>query len=262
MDYCLLVFESSLGSNSQFNYNDASCSVYQLMSQGSPLLSAGTIILLIFHVHSVKQTPISTVSPASKVFLMITLLIISVILISLPSLVFSRLAVIKSGAANCVMDLSVVSSWAGLPQLTTSAYYLFYKAVLPFWLPVGLAIAPIIGLTTQLGREEDKLQCSLNLALLVGISHAVFNLPHAVTVTVRYLMVMSSVSLSSHTMWILDVTQSLFLLISFFCHLFRPLACLMVDQELTPITSLCRGTNGYTTVTTSRSENKIVRILD
>ena len=37
---------------------------------------------------------------------------------------------------------------------------------------------------------------------------------------------------SEHSMWIVKILQSLFLLITYFFHVFRPLACFLLDPEL------------------------------
>ena len=47
-------------------------------------------------------------------------------------------------------------------------------------------------------------------------------------------------SLSSYNMWVLNVLQSFFLLISFFFHIFRPLVYLLLDQELDIQSKLCK----------------------
>ena len=47
-------------------------------------------------------------------------------------------------------------------------------------------------------------------------------------------------SLSSYNMWVLNILQSFFSLISFFFHIFRPLVYILLDQELNMQGKLCK----------------------
>ena len=57
VDYGLLIFEFSLGPGSQYPYSDGSCSFYQFLLQGSPLLSSGTLLLLVYQAYSSLSQP-------------------------------------------------------------------------------------------------------------------------------------------------------------------------------------------------------------
>ena len=52
VEYVLIVFEFSLGSASHFPYSEASCSLYQVLLQGNPLLRSGVLILFVHQANS------------------------------------------------------------------------------------------------------------------------------------------------------------------------------------------------------------------
>ena len=120
VEYVLLVFEFSLGPESHFPYSEASCSLYQVMLQGNPLLRSGVLILFVHQAYSaIFVTHPHCIHPLS-VFLL------TLLFLSLPSLLFSGLANSTSGARLCVMDLGGVAAWVGMPverQQTTTALY-------------------------------------------------------------------------------------------------------------------------------------------
>jgi len=254
LDYILLVLESSLGASAEFNYNETFCKMYQLIVQAATLFTPLTILLLVLHVYCSKNDTDITIP--TRMFRFMVGLIIVVTLLSLPSLFFSGLAVSSGGGRHCVVDLGglVGLSSHSDTQSITAAYYLIFKTVLPFWLPVCLALLPLIRLGKRLSKEQDKLGIHLNLGLVVGVSHGIFQLPYVLTVTIRYVLILCSIPLSPHTWWSLEVTQSLFLLTSFFSHLFRPLACLLLDHEL-PTTRMCSN-SGYSTVSSPQEETE------
>ena len=128
------------------------------------------------------------------------------LLLSLPSLAFSGLAVYPSGARHCVLDLGGVGAEMGLPtkdlQLPTAIYYLvlryissifstqeheehFFRAVLPFWVP--MLLLPVLW-----KRLKNKAGSSpiISLPLTVAISHVIFLAPLALVLTARLVTLM------------------------------------------------------------------------
>ena len=57
----------------------------------------------------------------------------------------------------------------------------------------------------------------------------------------RHVLTIINLSTTSYNMWVMNVLQSFFLLISFFFHIFRPMVYLLLDQELEIQNKLCRS---------------------
>jgi len=225
LDYALLLFEFSLGPTLRFVYSEGSCSFYQLVIQAAPLLAAATFILLILSALPTAAPRPSTVLKRLLVGVLVALLL------SLPSLAFSGLAVYPSGARHCVLDLGGVGAEMGLPtkdlQLPTAIYYLVLRALLPFWVP--MLLLPVLW-----KRLKNKAGSSpiISLPLTVAISHVIFLAPLALVLTARYLLAASQLPLTSRASFTLDVLSSLALLVSYFLHLFRPLTALVLEPSL------------------------------
>ena len=183
LEYSLLIFEFSLGTGNHYPYSDGSCSVYQMLLQGNPLLSAGALILLVYHAYS------ATFLSQPRLILLLSLIIFTQLLLSIPSFLYSGLAVYPSGARYCVMDLGGVSSWAGMPmerqQMATALYYLMYKPILTYWLPICLLTAPLVKMGKLVNTTMDD-QFNITLTITITISYGVFHLPRATTMFVRY----------------------------------------------------------------------------
>merc|ERR1712012_138381 len=166
LDYALLLFEFSLGPTLRFVYSEGSCSFYQLLIQAAPILTAATFILLI----------------PSTLLRRLLVGVLVALLLSLPSLAFSGLAVYPSGARHCVLDLGGVGAEMGLPtkdlQLPTALYYLVLRALLPFWVP--MLLLPVLW-----KRLKNKAGSSpiISLPLTVAISHVIFLAPLALVLT-------------------------------------------------------------------------------
>jgi len=233
IEYGLIIFEFSLDLGSQFSHSEVSCKFYQVLLQGSPLLNAGAVILLVFHAY---LTSYNGHHPPTHILMriFIALFIIAGILLSIPSILFSKIAFNTSQAPMCVMDFSSLDILTGMDegrQDTVSAiFFLFYKSVLTYWLPFALVILPIIKMLKMVDTLADK-QFTISLTLGVSISFLVFNLPLASIVLARQLITILYIPVSSITAWSIHVLHSLFLLISFFFHIFRPVVCLVLDQD-------------------------------
>jgi hypothetical protein len=175
LDYALLLFEFSLGPSLQFAYSEPACALYQLLLQAAPLLTAGLFILLLLSsLPSAPSAPSATLRRLAPVPCL-------ALLLSLPSLAFSGLALYPSGARHCVLDLGGLGASLGLPaaslQLPTALYYLLLRALLPLWLP--LLLLPLVR------RAAPKPGAGLSLPGTLASSHAVFLLPLTLALTAR-----------------------------------------------------------------------------
>merc|ERR1711990_810054 len=225
LDYALLLFEFSLGPTLRFIYSEGGCSFYQLLLQAAPLLTAATFVLLVL-----SSLPSAAPRPSTVLKRLLVGGVIS-LLLSLPSLAFSGLAVYPSGARHCVLDLARVGAGMGLPtsdlQLPTAIYYLVLRALLPYWVPLLMLPLPWKWMNSKLGSSALT-----SLPVTVAFSHAIFLLPLALVLTARYLLAASQLPLTSRATFVLDVLSSLALLISYFLHLFRPLTALVLEPSL------------------------------
>jgi hypothetical protein len=183
VEYVLLVFEFSLGPASHFPYSEASCSLYQVMLQANPLLRSGVLILF---VHQAYSAIFATHPHFIRLF---SLLVLTLLFLSLPSLLYSCLAIYPSGARHCVMDLGGVAVWVGMPmerqQTTTAFYYLVVKPILSYFLPLCLLTAPLVKMGKLVNTTMDD-QFNITLTITFTICYGVFHLPHATTMFVRY----------------------------------------------------------------------------
>jgi len=227
LDFALLLFEFSLGPTLRFVYSEGACSFYQLLLQAAPLLTAATFILLVL-----SSLPSAAPRPSTVVKRLLVGGLIS-LLLSLPSLAFSGLAVYPSGARHCVLDLGGVGAGMGLPtsdlQLPTAIYYLVLRSLLPYWVP--MLMLPLLwrSMNSKLGNSSSAV---ISLPVTVAFSHTIFLLPLALVLTARYLLAASQLPLTSRASFTLDVLSSLALLISYFLSMFRPLTALVLEPSL------------------------------
>jgi len=262
VDYGLLIFEFILGISHHYPYGEASCALYQFLLQGNPLLSGGTVLLLVYQAHSASSLQsnnnISTASrrlwPRSSfttTLLLTSVLLLATSLISIPSAVYSHVSESHSGTRYCVMDLSDVAEWGGLGpgrgSIPTALYYLIYKSVLTYWVVVGLAGPSACRLYRLTNTSHDKQQ-TITLALAVSASYATFYLLHAAIVFIRHVADIAEISISDKTAWIISVAQSLFWLLATFSHFFRPTLCLLLDPDLKLDVCSLLGGQGYSSV--------------
>lgn len=152
------------------------------------------------------------------------------ILLLLPSLLFAEIAVYSSTTRYCVIDLSGLANRVGLDinsqHILTALYFILYKSVLPYWVPLSLTILPVVKMMKKINFSDDK-YFSQSLSLTIVTSFFVFNLPLAILEVTRHAHSLSQ----HHQAWTIQVLQSLFLLLSFFYHIFRPVACLVLNSS-------------------------------
>merc|ERR1711953_1520476 len=233
LDYGLLVFEFSLTEENHFPYSEHACAVYQLLHHCSALLTATA--LLTFS-RLTMRGPEQLLQPNKTHNLRRISLALSVavllLLLLLPSVLFSEIAVYPSTARYCVIDLSGLASRIGLDinsqHVLTAVYFMLYKSVLPYWVPLALTVLPVVKMMKKINFSDDK-YFSQSLNLTIVTSFFVFNLPLALLELTRHALVSSHSG--HHQAWTIQVLQSLFLLLSFFYHIFRPVACLVLNSS-------------------------------
>lgn len=252
-DYGLLIFEFYLDPASQFPYSEGSCAIYQFFLQGCTVLRSCTLVLLVYQAYISSFNPAQSSGLNNTVLIFFLLLIIQVLL-AIPSLLYSKLIVYPDSTQYCVMDLSslpaLTGSEAGKEHAANAFFFLIYKSVLAYWLPLILVLYPIIRMAKMVNTLADN-QFTITITIAVTISFLVFHFPLAATVLARELVTILNIPVSSSTTWIINVFHSLSLLISFFFHVFRPLVCLVLDQDSLP--NLCR--RSYRQVEKDEEEN-------
>merc|ERR1711953_1325299 len=233
LDYGLLVFEFSLTEENHFPYSEHACAVYQLLHHCSALLTATA--LLTFS-RLTMRGPEQLLQPNKthnlrRISLALAVAVLLLLLL-LPSVLFSEIAVYPSTARYCVIDLSGLASRIGLDtnsqQVLTAVYFMLYKSVLPYWVPLALTVLPVVKMMKKINFSDDK-YFSQSLNLTIVTSFFVFNLPLALLELTRHALISSHSG--HHQAWTIQVIQSLFLLLSFFYHIFRPVACLVLNSS-------------------------------
>merc|ERR1711872_446952 len=214
VDYSLLIFEFYVDPASKYPYDEWSCVFYQSALQTFSLLQSGAMVLLVYQVF------LSSLGASLPKHSLVILFIVSQFLLALPSLLYSRLVTYPDSSQFCVMDLSSLALMSGSgtgSQYTLNAvFFLMYKSVLTYWLPLLLVIYPLVRMVKLVNSNADN----------------------EFTVTITFAVTILYIPVSSTTIWVINVFHSLSLLISFFFHIFRPLVCLVIDQDSRP--NLCR----------------------
>jgi len=235
-EYSLLLLEFSQGVSSHFPWSEWSCSAYQLVLESNPLFYAAILAAILYHARGKSSL---------SLLLSLLLLIVLVLFISLPTILFSGLALYPTGARFCVMDLSGVGAMVGLEpaerQTVTALYYMLYRSVLPYFLPLCIMAPQLKHLYSRINGPDDK-NSTISLALAVISSYFVFYSCYSVTVFIRHGVEVSLISISARNSWLLAVLQSLFTLLATFQHVFRPLLCFVLDIDLRKdlMSRLCR----------------------
>merc|ERR1711953_881311 len=233
LDYGLLVFEFSLTEENHFPYSEHACAVYQLLHHCSALLTATA--LLTFS-RLTMRGPEQLLQPNKTHNLRSISLALAVaallLLLLLLSVLFSEIAVYPSTARYCVIDLSGLASRIGLDinsqHVLTAVYFMLFKSVLPYWVPLALTVLPVVKMMKKINFSDDK-YFSQSLNLTIVTSFFVINLPLALLELTRHALISSHSG--HHQAWTIQVLQSLFLLLSFFYHIFRPVACLVLNSS-------------------------------
>jgi len=227
LDYVLLIIEFSSEHSGQFSHSEAWCSLYQLLLQASPLLTSLTLIYLVYQAWGLRCL---SRSPALLTLIIFTTTLLLWLLV--PSVLFSEIAVYPSTASYCVIDLSGLASRVGLDlnsqHILTAIYFILYKSVLPYWVPVLLIVAPLVKMLKVVNTDADK-NLKISLSVAVGFSFIIFNFPLAAVTAVRQIILIRSAPMAYNT-YVLDIAESLLKLLSYFYHVFRPLVCLVLEH--------------------------------
>jgi len=222
LDYVLLILEFSFDQKGQFLYSEGFCSLYQFLVQTSPLLTAVTMVYLIY-----QAWGLNCLSSRSSLSTVIISTVTLILVMLMPSIFFSEIAVYPSTASYCVIDLSGLANKVGLDinthHVVTAIYFILYKSILTYWTPLLLTAVPLIKMMQKINFSDDK-YFSQSLNLTIVISFFVFNLPLAILEVSRHTCDQSQT-------WTVQVLSSLFLLLSFFFHIFRPVACLVLRSD-------------------------------
>jgi len=230
LDYVLLVLEFSFDQSGQFSYSDSLCSLYQLLVEASPLLTAATLIFLVYQAWGLGW--LASISSWTTV-IGSTLTLITFMLMLMPSIFFSEIAVYPSTATYCVIDLSGLANKMGLDvntqHIVTALYFILYKSVLAYWIPLLLIAFPLVKLMKMVNTDADK-NLKISLSVAVGVSFLIFNLPLASVRAVRQIILIRSAPMAYNEKYVLDIAESLLRLLSFFYHIFRPLVCLVLQH--------------------------------
>ena len=222
VDYTLLISEFSVSEEHQYPYSQAACTAQQTVQHVTPLLTGTAVIIYSQVTLSPRHT--DTARPARLVISLVLAALLLILL--LPSVFFSEVAVYPSTATYCVIDLSGLANKMGLDvNIVTALYFILYKSVLAYWLPLLLTAIPLVKTLKNINFSDEKYS-SQSLSLTVVISFFVFHLPLATLHLTRY-----SLGQEQGQAWTVQVLHSLFLLLSFFFHIFRPVACLVLSSD-------------------------------
>jgi len=212
VEYVLLVIELP---GPHYPYSDVACTLYQLSLHIIPVFSSWILVLII-----------------SSHLLLLPIITIIIMTIITPIIMYSCLAIYPSGDRYCVMDLVTMAAWLGIKQqVVTSIFFIIIKPILSFFVP-------ILFLMTFMARMKNNVHSTLEdktnstLVRTIIISYGVFYLPYFSAVFIRHLLVIFSYSLNTRDRWLLDIFQSLFHLISYFFHVFRPMVCMVLDTDI------------------------------
>ena len=184
VDYTLLISEFSVSEEHQYPYSQAACTAQQTVQHVTPLLTGTAVIIY----SQVTLSPRHT-DTARPVRLVISLVLAALLLILLlPSIFFSEIAVYPSTATYCVIDLSGLANKMGLDvntqHIVTALYFILYKSVLAYWIPLLLIAFPLVKLMKMVNTDADK-NLKISLSVAVGVSFLIFNLPLASVRAVR-----------------------------------------------------------------------------
>ena len=184
LDYSVLAFEFLLGPDNQFPFSNQSCAVYQALGQTNSLLSSFYLVIYcLFSSTNLRST-------SSQILCSLVLVTMFIILLVLPTLLYSEVAVYPSSARHCVVDMSGVGASLGLDitrqHITTAIYNMIYKAGLTFWLPALIILLPLVKVTRKYHSNKANIDLQDILTFSLGISFIMFSLPHAALISARY----------------------------------------------------------------------------
>ena len=183
LDYSLLAFEFFLGTENQFPFANQSCAAYQALDQTSSILSSSYLVL-----YCISSTNLR--SKTSEISVSVILVMLLTLLLVVPTLLFSEVAVYPSSARHCVVDMSGVGASLGLDitrqHITTAIYNLIYRAGLTFWVPATILCLPLVKIARKYHTDKSHVDLQDILTFSLGVSFIMFSLPHAALISARY----------------------------------------------------------------------------
>eukprot|EP00095_Tigriopus_kingsejongensis_P003757 maker-scaffold499_size154954-snap-gene-0.18 protein:Tk03757 transcript:maker-scaffold499_size154954-snap-gene-0.18-mRNA-1 annotation:"pyroglutamylated rfamide peptide receptor" len=251
IDYSVLFFEFSLGMDHIFPYSESLCTLYQVTLRSYPILQAWAIVILLHytcnvylmpevmsptsaghHQRSNHTTVVQCNSRTSNFSLMGSILLglfLATCLFSIPTAYFAKVVVFEGDLSYCEIDPTALASPEGNVHKAVSFYYLIYQALLSYWLPLLVSIPFMHRLAYS--KHGDKF-LEVTIVSWTAISFFVFYLLHGCVVLIRHSLDVSNYDLSSYHGWMIKVLQSLFWLLAFTSHVFRPALVILLDPDL------------------------------
>jgi len=221
IEYLSLVLDWSNSSNSSTSGRSASlCSMFMFLTQFTAILHSSTTLMLVYFIYFPVTRSLSTTTLILRTSLVLLASLLLSTLASAPAILFSGLD------SRNVCSLSVSDK-----TVFNQTFLLFYNSVLPYLLPLTLLSLPLARMLRLMNSPGDK-EGMVTITVVTVTSFIVFYTPHASLIFIKDILRLGLFPVSDHSMWIVKILQSLFLLITYFFHVFRPLACFLLDPEL------------------------------
>jgi len=225
LEYVALILENvSVNGELLLSPSRSVCHLYEILSIAAGYLNTGTLLLLLsFATNSKCGASVASVIKATS--LMALMVIVTL----------GSLAIFPGNEAICPADrtMSIQNTLMEKLSLQRYVYIRFSEAIFAFWLPLVILI-PLIGKLMTRQDSEFKKPHEYDLIIVLLLSYGVFNMPKYIILSIRCVLLMNFTEMSISEEWHLQVLSSLSLVISFFWHLFRPSACLLLDQATFP----------------------------
>jgi len=194
------------------------CSWYMFSSHVTLFSTTLTILAMVYFIYN----PVESKQVVKVCLVCVLSVVVISVSVSSPTLISSHLDTGDTGA--CTLTLS------SRPVINNTLLLLF-NSVVPFWLPIVLLLLPLIRMMRMMNTLEDR-DCEVNINFVIITSFIVFYTPSAALTFIRDCLNLGILSRTQHNAWILQVLQSLFLLFTYFFHIFRPLASFLLDPEV------------------------------
>merc|ERR1712032_680014 len=221
LEYLSLVLDWSSSWSPETREPSASlCSLFMFLTQVTAILRSSTALMLVYFIYFPITRSLTTLSLVLRTSLLLLTSLLASTLVSAPAILFSRLDA-SNGCSLNTADKTVFNQM-GL---------LFYNSVLPYLLPLTVLTLPLVKMMRLVNTPGDK-EGMATIAMVTVTSFMVFYTPLASLIFIKDVLQVGLFPVSEHSMWIVKILQSLFLLITYFFHVFRPLACFLLDPEL------------------------------
>lgn len=202
---------------SVMNTSTPMCIIQMFLTQYTATTHSASILLLVYHVYN----PMKSGNHVLKCSVSLIVLVIISALLCSPSIVLSTLD------SNNICSLSMNDQ-----NLVQQVALVFYNSVLPYWLPMTLVSMPLVKMMRLMNSTVMDKEGRVTIIVVIVTSFIVFYTPHASLTFIRNIVNMGLFDVNNHSIWIFNILNSLFLLITFFFHVFRPLASYLLDPLL------------------------------